>query len=134
MRNNIKWIITFAAVILVCAAVWAGIFNYGSGGDTTAVITSEGKIVEEIDLNGVGEPYEFTVENGAGGTNVVRVENGRIAVVEASCPDKVCIESGFIENGSLPIVCLPNKLSVTISRTDKDDGEQPDIIVGRALK
>lgn len=134
MRNNIKWIITFAAVILICAVVWLVILSPGSSGGKTAVIASDGEIVEEIDLNGVSEPYEFTVENGAGGTNVVRVENGRIAVIDASCPDKVCMERGFIENGALPIVCLPNELSITISRTDENESEQPDIIVGSALK
>ncbi len=134
MRNNIKWIITFAAVILICAVVWLVILSPGSSGDKTAVITSEGEIVEEIDLNGVSEPYEFTIENSSGGTNVVRVENGMIAVIDASCPDKVCMERGFIENGALPIVCLPNELSITISRADKEGGEQPDIIVGSALK
>lgn len=134
MRNNIKWIITFAAVILICAVVWLVILSPGSSGDKTAVITSEGEIVEEIDLNDVSEPYEFTIENSSGGTNVVRVENGMIAVIDASCPDKVCMERGFIENGALPIVCLPNELSITISRADKEGGEQPDIIVGSALK
>ena len=54
------------------------------------------------------------------GTNVVLLENGRISIVQADCPDKLCVEQGAITTGGVPIVCLPHKLYINI--TD-DSGE-----------
>ena len=34
---------------------------------------------------------------------------------EAGCPDQVCVHQGFIADGTVPIVCLPNKLIIEIS-------------------
>ena len=48
----------------------------------------------------------------------MRVEKGKIAVIHANCPDKICVNRGFIENGTFPIVCLPNRLSVYIEESD----------------
>ena len=54
------------------------------------------------------------MEDGAGGSNTILVEQGRIRVIEANCPDQVCVDQGWISNGTVPIVCLPHKLMIQI--------------------
>ena len=78
-----------------------------------ARITRDGVLLEEIDLAQVEEPYSLTLEDGSG-TNTVLVEPGRIRVSEADCPDQVCVNQGYISDGTVPIVCLPHKLMVEI--------------------
>ena len=60
-------------------------------------------------------PQTFTYEGVGGFTNTIVAEQGRIRVSEAGCPDQVCVNQGWISDGTVPIVCLPNKLIIEIS-------------------
>ncbi len=102
------------ALIVIAVALAAGcIYLYfaGKAGNAhTAVITLDGAVIREIDL--LTAPDEtFTVESERG-SNVIRVENGTIRVIEASCPDKICVNHGELVSEQLPIVCLPNRLVI----------------------
>lgn len=117
VMKNFKWIIIFAALCAVCAAVW--IFTArSSGGAVMAEIKLGNEVVRTIDLSSVAEPYEFTVETDNGGYNVIRAERGRIAVVEADCQNNDCVKQGWISGGAAPIVCLPHRLMITLVGTD----------------
>jgi len=86
----------------------------------TAVIYQGGNEIKRIDLSKVEKPYEFDI-NCSEGANTVRVEQGRICVVSSDCPDKICVNQGYIENSLFPIVCLPHKLSISIEKSDNND-------------
>ena len=47
-------------------------------------------------------------------SNLLVIEGGKAAVTEASCPDHVCVEQGWVGYTGQAIVCLPNKLVVSI--------------------
>lgn len=49
-----------------------------------------------------------------GGFNLVVVENGEVFVADADCPDRVCVETGGISGGAVPIVCLPHRVEVRV--------------------
>ncbi len=74
----------------------------------------EGKTVAEypIDVNGV-----FPLN---GGTNVLVIENGFAYLNYSSCPDHVCENTGKIRYVGETIVCLPNKVTVTIKGDFRD--------------
>ena len=78
-----------------------------------ARITRDGALLEEIDLEQVPEPYSFPLEDGRG-SNTVQVDQGRIRIAEADCPDQVCVNQGWISNGTVPIICLPHRLMIEI--------------------
>ena len=44
--------------------------------------------------------------------NTVEIKNGKVRMKFADCPDKRCVKQGFTK--SMPIICLPNKLSIEI--------------------
>ena len=108
---------TKAIVLLLIGAVAASaawlLFRNGSTNSPVARITRDGVLLEEIDLDRVGQPYSFPLEDGSG-TNTVQVERGRIRVSEADCPDQVCVNRGWISDGTVPIICLPHKLMIEI--------------------
>lgn len=56
-----------------------------------------------------------------GRTNTVQIENGRIRMLEAECPDKTCVHMGWLNSGSMPIVCLPNHLIIQFADTEDID-------------
>ena len=101
------WAAVFAAVILLCAAVYIRISEREG---VVAGIYSDGELVETVDLDGLKEPVELTVEYG-GVKNVIRADENGIYVESASCPDQVCVEHGPL-TGSGPIVCLPGHLVI----------------------
>ena len=84
-----------------------------------ARITRDGVFVEEIDLSRVDEPYFLVLEDERG-KNTIQVERDRIRVSEADCPDQICVQQGFIVDGTVPIVCLPHRLMVEIGQGERN--------------
>jgi len=114
MNKNAKLVL--GALLLV--TVVCGAFLLLGGEDTqrpVARITVNGTIVNEIDLDSELLPKTFTYEGVGGFTNTIVAEKGRIRVESAGCPDQVCVHQGWISDGTVPIVCLPNKLIIEIS-------------------
>lgn len=111
MRSNKFWTVLLLVLVIVSAA-W--LVLRGSTG-AQARIYSGGELVETIDLVHLTESRSFTVTGPNGGENTITAENGRICVSGADCPDQVCVHQGWIENGTVPIVCLPNGLVIEIS-------------------
>ncbi len=73
-----------------------------------AEVSSGGKVVKTVNLR---ENQQFTITSKNGGKNVVTVQDGKIAVTDATCPDHYCMKRGFCASGT-DIVCLPNKLVI----------------------
>lgn len=113
MKSTKFWIILIAIFAIAAAA---GVYVvYSTTPGTVARVYSGGELVREIDLSRVTEPYSFTVESSNGGENTVSVEPGRIRVSSADCPDKVCVNQGWVDSGAAPIVCLPNQLVIRLT-------------------
>ena len=47
-------------------------------------------------------------------------KTGKIKIADASCPDKLCVNMGYISEPLMPITCLPNHLVIRIV----NDGEE----------
>lgn len=90
-----------------------------------AHIYLQGKLYTTIDLSTVTAPYTFTIETPDGGSNTISVKSGAIAVVDADCPDRLCVLTGYTDSSLLPIICLPHGL---IIRLETDSETSPDII------
>ena len=114
---NKKTTVLLGALLLVVGISAAAVFFGGSGG-TTAVISQNGVVLYRIGLDTLIEPKTFHITGENGEENLVRVERGRVCMDSASCPDQVCVDQGYIDNGALPIVCLPNKVIITIEGGD----------------
>ncbi|MBQ1270091.1 MAG: NusG domain II-containing protein [Clostridia bacterium] len=104
------WIAVIVLIFsLSCALAWAVMDE----SDEEAVISVDGEEVYRILLS---EDRVIELECG----NTVEIKDGRVRVSEADCPDLVCVGTGWIEDGSSAIVCLPHKLSVTVDGAEGD--------------
>lgn len=113
MLTTKKWIcILLMLVASLLAVIW--FMSEESSDYKIATITLNGEIVEVINLDDVVEAYTIEV-HGETYKNVVQVENGRICVLDANCPDKLCVEQGYLSNSLHPIVCLPNHMTIVLS-------------------
>ena len=111
-------------IILICTIITA--ISYLKKDGSIATISVDGEIVYEISINSVNTPYEIPVEKD-GKHNVILVENGKISMKSANCPDKLCVRQGSISSTAYPIVCLPNKVIIKIEG-DVPLDEVPDAI------
>ena len=117
--KTIDWIKIIGILFIVSVSAGLILWFLPARGKT-ANIYVDGECIKSIDLTLVSEPYEFTVTAG-NGVNTVRVEKGRICVVSSDCPDKVCVETSWISDSGMPIVCLPHKLVIRIEKESHAD-------------
>ena len=112
--RNICIIITL--VMLGAAAVWCAFIMRPKSGKTV-VITQNGKELYRIDL---ASEIDRTIEvEYDGRKNTVEIQDGRIHMKCADCPDHICVDTGWLEDGK-PIVCLPNRLVIEYENSDID--------------
>lgn len=120
MKSTKFWVIVIAILLIIsCAGAWSVYHFHGAG--NVAYIYQNGKLLESINLDTVTTPYELKIESVNGGYNVISVEHGKICVSDASCPDHVCMNTGWISNSIVPIVCLPNELVIQINNGNQND-------------
>ena len=49
-----------------------------------------------------------------GGTNTLEILGGKARMIEAECPDKLCVKMGWIKYSGQSLVCLPEHIVVKI--------------------
>ena len=75
-----------------------------------AVITVDGEEIARLPLD---QDTELVVSGYNEGTNTVVVQEGIVYVRDASCPDKICVQTGHADELK-SIVCLPNRVVITV--------------------
>ena len=54
-------------------------------------------------------------------TNVCRIQDGKVYMVSAKCPDQVCVHHEPISNTGESIICLPNRVVLEVKGSE--DGQ-----------
>ena len=85
----------------------------------------EGAVISvEVDGKAVGEYSLY--KNGVfplnGGTNILVIENGTAYLNYSDCPDHVCENTGKIRYVGETIVCLPNRITITVIGDSAEGG------------
>ena len=70
---------------------------------------------DEIGRYSLAVDGKYSLNNGS---NLLIIENGRAKMIDANCPDKLCIKEGWVKYTGQCITCLPNKLTVTVVSGD----------------
>ena len=93
----------------------------------TTLFREEGAVAA-VEIDGVAAGEYNLMFNGVyplnGGTNVLVVENGVAYLNYSNCPDHTCEKTGKIRYVGQTIVCLPNRVSITI----RGGGDGVDIV------
>ena len=87
-----------------------------NGATTTVNVFREGHLIARYPI----AVDRDAVIDGAIGKLVLRIQNGTARIVEATCPGKICIATGAIRLPSQEIVCVPNRVMVTVSSSHSD--------------
>ena len=112
-------IILVLSMVIIAAAAFL-IINFAVKKDGSyAVIKVDGNVIKTLDLNS----GETTIEvNGyQGGVNKVVINDGKVSMTEADCPDELCVKTGKISRVGETIVCPPDRVVVEIKGSQDDD-------------
>ena len=114
-RNDVIFIVALLAVIAIAGAC---LYLFRGEGNTVSV-SVDGKVIATYPLN-VDRVEEIHTDND--GLNRLVIKDGKAWVETASCPDGICAAHKPIHREGESIVCLPNKVVITVGTTDRDDG------------
>jgi len=90
----------------------------------TLFLRKEGKSVsveidgQQVAVYSLSEDGEYPLN---GGTNILIIEQGKARMADAHCPDRTCVKAGGISHVGESIVCLPNRVSVSVIGKDNTD-------------
>ena len=115
-RNDIIFISTLLILIIIFLSIFYSKYNM-SGSYVT--ITVDGKQYGRYRLD---EDKEIKIKNASGKvTNILLIKDNCANMTEANCPDKLCVNQKAISKEKETIVCLPNKVVVTVESDDESD-------------
>ena len=114
--------IILIAVLLVVALLTAGgmrIWQMNNTKDTAnVVVTIDGQVYGTYPLS---KDMTERIELPDGAYNILTISGGYADVTEASCPDQICVKHNHIKYSKESIVCLPNKVVVTVEGGEENE-------------
>jgi hypothetical protein len=113
MRRHISRYDIVLWMLLVVTAVFLFVFTFlkPHRQADVVVVTVDG---ETYGTYGLDTPQEVSVEIQGTVTNVITIADHTATMTEADCPDHLCMKQGSISYDKENIVCLPNKVVVTV--------------------
>jgi len=107
-RNDLLLFISLIAISLLAAAILT-LLPRGNGTYVQVKVGAEtyGRYL-------ISENKEIIIEVGDG-YNTLVIQDGAAYIKEASCPDKLCVSHSRISEIGEVIICLPNRVSVTVT-------------------
>lgn len=120
MMKRRDWI--SAAVILAAALIIALVSKLTAEPAQALRITVNGEAYGIYDIT---EDQEIKIND----TNICQIENGKVRMTGADCPDQICVHTAEISKDGGSIICLPNRIVLEIiSEVPENTGEKVDVI------
>ena len=111
------WLILFLCLLLVPLSWSMAQSNSGVMAAIEITVGDQPAVVYPVK-----EQQQITVA-GDLGDSVVEIRNGRVRMISSPCNGKICILSGWHQHSGDNIICLPNKVGVSlISHQERYDG------------
>lgn len=85
-----------------------------------ACIEVHGKLFEKIDLSAKERKATFKLQ-GLMGAATIEIAHNKVRMLDAPCPDRICVRRGWIGRPGESIVCIPNEINIYIESGDTLD-------------
>ena len=110
-KTALRDIILAVTLLVVAAGFFIGNRIINRRPAIVVEVSVDGRVVEELDLS---KDTQIVIQGYRGGTNTLVIEDGQVCITDATCPDKVCIHQGKINQSGEMIICLPNLMIAKI--------------------
>ena len=111
--------IFIGALAVLCLLVFLLFFLPWRDVSGWVVVTRDGEVIGRYRLDG-DQTVEITDASGKV-SNVLVIADGRADMTEADCPDKLCVHQRAIRRTGENLVCLPNRVVVTVEGGKEDE-------------
>lgn len=122
MKKGTVVLIIITAMLLTASGIAAYMTYHAKNEEKIAYVYRGDELLYTIDLENVEQIYTIELISDDGHKNTMEVRRGEIGIISANCPDKICVKTGFIGDGVMPIVCVPNEVMIVV----RDGGGQID--------
>lgn len=109
LKNDL--ILIFSIIIISLLSVTIILLTSKHGNYVT--IEQNGTITAVLQINKNQKYNIYNEDNEI--ENTILIENGQVSMIYADCPDKICEKHRAIKNNNESIICLPNKVIVTVT-------------------
>lgn len=117
-RNDIILI----AVIVALAALFFFLINSFSSIGNKVIIEHDAKQIATLDIN---KNQEYNIYDMDGNIcNTVIISGNQVSMKYANCRDKICVNHSKISKNNESIICLPNKVIVTVVSNKSRDVDE----------
>ncbi len=112
--RRLTWPDVLLLVGLVALPVWSLVqARHTVNGPAAAYVFEADRLQGVYPLN---RSQTVRVSGPDGGHVLIEIAEGRVRVAESSCPEQLCVRTGWVTRPGRPIVCLPNKVLVEVRR------------------
>lgn len=121
MKNKKKNDLVLILLMLVIGVLGVAVIIYIQREDTIsgeALVTIDGKEYGRFPLD---EDRVEHIQVSESSYNILEIRDGHADITDASCPDSVCVNHWKVSKKNQSIICLPNKLVVTIVNGAESD-------------
>ncbi len=105
--------VCLAAVLIYIVPFASGLSVKGA----EAAVTVDGVSYGVYPLD---KDVDIVIPGANGGSNRLVIKDGEADIVEATCPDKICVHERKIRNRGETLVCLPNRVVVEIRGAEEN--------------
>lgn len=120
MKNIKIWFVLLAVILAI--GIIGSVLVLQKSESSIVEIVQDGEVLYRLDLSAYKKSETIEIAYN-GGKNTVLIENGKICMSHADCPDQTCVNMGWLQSSSLPIVCLPHHLVIQFAdHNDALDG------------
>lgn len=114
-------IIIYTAILAIILVSSIGVYYYrfdDKNDKKVAIIKQDNVVIEKVFIDDLNELKEIKI---FGNDNVIiHAEKGRIRFYKSDCPDRICVNSGWISKRGETAVCLPYKIIIKIEGVDDE--------------
>lgn len=98
-----------------------------AGSQNVAVISVNGHEIERINLSKHKGTELLDIPEIDCNPETVEVKEQQIRIKKSSCPEQICVRTGYISEPSQTIICLPHKVIIEVQTVD--GGVDDEIII-----
>ena len=120
-----KEAIFIASILVIAGILWLGFRISGQRSPNTIRITVDGK---EFGTYSLSKDQVIHI----GDTNVCEIKDGKVTMIEATCPDHYFMKQKAVDEHGGSIICLPNKVVIegkdSAEPSESDDSPKIDAV------
>lgn len=110
------WLVLLVLIAALCVAGIVALHFYRQTGQLVQIVQND-QVVGTYPLQ---EDRTLRYDSPDGGYNIVVIQDGKVQVSEADCPDQTCVRMGATDQTAQTIACLPHKLIIKVLAQEGD--------------